>query len=80
MLEIVRFLGASAASDQNTDHREAVVDKMDATGPIVTELRSLLAELLSGMRKADAVAGLLPAASKPINFDVLAVDNVKRNS
>ena len=63
-----------------TGAKQLGLDIMDATGPIVTELRSLLAELLSGMRKADAVAGLLPAASKPINFDVLAVDNVKRNS
>ena len=63
-----------------TGAKQLGLDIMDATGPIVTELRSLLAELLSGMRKAETVAGLLPAASKPINFDVLAVDNVKRNS
>lgn len=42
---------------------------MDATGPIVTELRSLLAELLSGMRKAETVAGLLPPASSRLSFD-----------
>lgn len=45
------------------------LDIMDATGPIVTELRSLLAELLSGMRKAETVAGLLPPASSRLSFD-----------
>lgn len=52
-----------------TGAKQLGLDIMDATGPIVTELRSLLAELLSGMRKAETVAGLLPPASSRLSFD-----------
>lgn len=63
-----------------TGAKQLGLDIMDATGPIVVELRSLLGELLSGMRKADAVAGLLPPASPRLNFDgTLTVESeVKR--
>lgn len=52
-----------------TGAKQLGLDVMDATGPIVTELRNLLGELLSGMRKAEVVAGFLPPASKPLSFD-----------
>lgn len=52
-----------------TGAKQLGLDIMDATGPIIAELRSMLAELLSGMRKADAVAGFLPPASSRLNFD-----------
>lgn len=52
-----------------TGAKQLGLDIMDATGPIIAELRSLLGELLSGMRKAETVAGLLPPASSRLSFD-----------
>ena len=52
--------------------REIGSTAIDSIGPLVGTLRMLLADLVNGMRTAEAgIAGLLPAASRPLNFDAV---------
>lgn len=52
--------------------REIGSTAIDSIGPLVGTLRVLLADLVNGLRTAEAgIAGLLPAASRPLNFDAV---------
>ena len=52
--------------------REIGSTAIDSIGPLIGTLRMLLADLVNGMRTAEAgIAGLLPAASRPLNFDAV---------
>lgn len=52
--------------------REIGSTAIDSIGPLIGALRMLLTDLVNGMRTAEAgIAGLLPAASRPLNFDAV---------